>query len=90
MKLAFIGQVISEMFYIVDDTRQQQQTPEHVYTISSPCEPDGSGELKREILILRHSRAATSIVSCQVWLKFKLIQAYMHVLITCNNKKRRP
>ena len=23
-----------------------QMTPEHGYTISSPCEPDGSGELK--------------------------------------------
>ena len=27
----------------MDDGR----TPEHGYTISSPCEPEGSGELKR-------------------------------------------
>ena len=30
------------MFEIVDVRR----TPEHEYTISSPCEPNGSGELK--------------------------------------------
>ena len=24
---------------------QQRQTPEHGYTISSPCDPEGSGEL---------------------------------------------
>ena len=33
---------------IVDDG--QRQTPEHWYTISSPCEPDGSGELKMELI----------------------------------------
>ena len=32
------------MFEIVN--RRRRQTPEHGYTISSPCEPDGSGELK--------------------------------------------
>ena len=30
------------MFEIVDG-----RTPEHGYTISSPCEPNGSGELKK-------------------------------------------
>ena len=29
-----------------DDGRTDRQTTEHGYTISSPCEPDGSGELK--------------------------------------------
>ena len=28
--------------------RQLRRTPEHGYTISSPCEPNGSGELKPE------------------------------------------
>ena len=29
------------------------RTTEHGYTISSPCEPDGSGELKREVTVER-------------------------------------
>ena len=29
-----------------DGRRTDGRTTEHVYTISSPCEPDGSGELK--------------------------------------------
>ena len=33
---------------MVDDGRTDDgRTTEHGYTISSPCEPDGSGELKR-------------------------------------------
>ena len=33
---------------MVDDGRRTDgRTTEHGYTISSPCEPDGSGELKR-------------------------------------------
>ena len=36
------------MFEIVDD---HDDDKEHGYTISLPCEPDGSGELK--ILVLR-------------------------------------
>ena len=32
---------------MVDDGRRTDgRTTEHGYTISSPCEPDGSGELK--------------------------------------------
>ena len=40
------------MFEIMDGqtTDDDGRTPEHGYTISSPCEPDGSGELT--ILIL--------------------------------------
>ena len=34
---------------MVDDGRRTTdgRTTEHGYTISSPCEPDGSGELKK-------------------------------------------
>ena len=32
---------------MVDDGRTDGRTTEHGYTISSPCEPDGSGELKK-------------------------------------------
>ena len=36
------------MFEIVDVQRTDDgRTPEHGYTISSPCEPKGSGELIR-------------------------------------------
>ena len=31
-----------------DDGRTDGRTTEHGYTISSPCEPDGSGELKSQ------------------------------------------
>ena len=37
--------------------------------------------------IFRRSRAANSIVSGGIWPKFKLIQAFMHVLITCKYEK---
>ena len=38
---------------MVDDGRTDDgRTTEHGYTISSPCEPDGSGELKMSILKL--------------------------------------
>ena len=38
------------MFEIVDGRTMDDdgRTPEHGYTISSPCEPNGSGELKKE------------------------------------------
>ena len=35
---------------------------------------------------LRHSRAANSLISCRVWPKFQLIQAFMHILATCKNE----
>ena len=40
------------MFEIVDGRQMDDgRTPEHGYTISSPCEPEGSGELKtKEVL----------------------------------------
>ena len=49
--LALIGQAVSEekMFkHCWRQQRRRQQTPEQGYTLSSPCEPDGSGELKIE------------------------------------------
>ena len=41
--LALVGQAVSEkkIFEIVDG-----RTPDHGHPISSPCEPNGSGELK--------------------------------------------
>ena len=33
------------MFEIVNGRTDDGRTPEHGYTISSPCEPNGSGEL---------------------------------------------
>ena len=37
------------MFEIVNGGRTDDKTPKHGYTISSPCEPEGSGELKTQI-----------------------------------------
>ena len=34
------------MFEIVDNNDDDNNDPEHGYTICSPCEPDGTGELK--------------------------------------------
>ena len=37
---------------MVDDGRTTDgRTPDHGHPISSPCEPDGSGELKKGILL---------------------------------------
>ena len=48
--LALIGQAVSEkMFEKCGRTTEdegRQRTTDHGYTISSPCEPEGSGELK--------------------------------------------
>ena len=50
--MALIGQVVSEekIFEIVDDGQMTdgRWTPDHGHPISSPCEPNGSGELKTE------------------------------------------
>ena len=35
------------------------------------------------------SRAANSVVGSPIWLKFKLVRDYMHVLVTCKYKKDR-
>ena len=34
-----------------EQQRRQQRTTEHGYTISSPCEPNGSGELINSIVL---------------------------------------
>ena len=50
--MALIGQAVSEKKIFenggrrTDDGRTDGRTTEHGYTISSPCELDGSGELK--------------------------------------------
>ena len=52
LTLALIGQAVSEKKIFenggrrTDGRRTDGRTTEHGYTISSPCEPDGSGELK--------------------------------------------
>ena len=44
------------MFKIVDGRRTDDgRTPEHGYSISSPCEPEGSGELKINVVSAEHS-----------------------------------
>ena len=42
---------------------------------------------KDNILIFLHSRADNSKVSGGIWQKFKLIQVFMHVLVTCKNEE---
>ena len=46
--MALIGQAVSEKKIFENGGRRTDdgRTTEHGYTISSPCEPDGSGELK--------------------------------------------
>ena len=46
--MALIGQPVSEekIFEIVDGRTTDGRTPDHGHSISSPCEPNGSGELK--------------------------------------------
>ena len=45
--LNLIGHAVSEKMYEkCEQRRQRWWTTEHGYTISSPCEPNGSGELK--------------------------------------------
>ena len=39
------------------------------------------------IYISRHLRADNSVVSVWIWQKFELIQAFMHVLVTCKNEE---
>ena len=38
-------------------------------------------------VFFRRSRAANSVVSGQIWLKFELVRDFMHVLVTCKYKK---
>ena len=45
--MALVGQAVSEkkIFEIVDGRTTDGRTPDHGHPISSPCEPNGSGEL---------------------------------------------
>ena len=61
------------MFEIVDGRRTDDgrtddgRTPEHGYTISSPCEPNGSGELKNwrpEIFELNGTIVSSTVIAC--------------------------
>ena len=50
--MALIGQAVSEKKIFENCGRRTDgRTTEHGYTISSPCEPDGSGELKMVPLV---------------------------------------
>ena len=59
------------MFEIVDgrthartDGRTDDgRTPEHGYTVSPPCEPEGSGELKKSIHILNQIHSGSRVMS---------------------------
>ena len=54
---------------MVDDGRTTDgRTTEHGYTISSPCEPDGSGELK-----MMSNNPKLDLVNVDVYTKFGLI-----------------
>ena len=44
------------------------------------------GHKKWSHQIFKCSRAANSIVSSGIWPEFKLNQAFMHVLLTCQNE----
>ena len=50
--MALIGQADLEekIFEIVDGRTMDGRTPDHGHPISSPCEPNGSGELIKPIL----------------------------------------
>ena len=50
----------------------------------NPIKNEGARVLTR--FLFRHSRAANSVVSDGIMPKFKLIQAFMVVLVTCKNK----
>ena len=52
--MALVGQAVSEkkIFEIVDGRTDEGRTPDHGHLISSPCEPNGSGEL---IKAVRHN-----------------------------------
>ena len=59
---------------------------ERLYPSSCMTQDNSNGE-KVVPSIFRRSRAANSIVNGGIWPKFKLIQAFMHVLITCKYEK---
>ena len=42
-------------------TTDEGRTTEHGYTISSPCEPDGSGELKTGFMHIQKQRGRSAM-----------------------------
>ena len=65
--MALVGQAVSEkkIFEIVDGRRTDERTddgrtPDHGHPISSPCEPNGSGELKMKPWTPIHTRSNES------------------------------
>ena len=54
------------------------RTTEHGYTISSPCEPDGSGELKKAINI---ASSSDHDQACGLVLGLNSLPSYQHFLI---------
>ena len=73
--MALVGQVVSEkkIFEIVDGRTDDGRTddgwtPDHGHPISSPCEPNGSGELKIGITlqtpVLLHKSGVQGGIHC--------------------------
>ena len=62
-----------------DDGRTDGRTTEHGYTISSPCEPDGSGELKMYWLsfVINIKAIPQSVFSPQYIYKYKIGNSYL-------------
>ena len=85
------------MFEIVYDGQPTDGCRLDGYTISSPCEPKGSGELnmmslecsqdfshyKSMGIFSRSSRADNSAVLGPIWPNFELVRDVMDVLVTC-------
>ena len=65
--MALVGQAVSEkkIFEIVGRRTDGRRTPDHGHPISSPCEPNGSGELKkpRDITINSQTYFVSSTVT---------------------------
>ena len=81
--MALVGQAVSEkkIFEIVDGRttdrrRTDGRTPDHGHPISSPCEPNGSGELTTAVVLNKqHNR-------CSVVLCHYVVNKYL--IFTCN------
>ena len=63
------------------DGRTDGRTTEHGYTISSPCEPDGSGELKIHSFHLFSCKS----LCFQNWHCCKIGQGHLKVIILSNH-----
>ena len=58
------------------------------YPISSPCEPNGSGELKSGNTVFQIITLSVAMeTSGRIWPNVELIQALMYVIITCKYEK---